>query len=317
MQWIKALVAAMCLVWAVGAPAETWRHPQSGISIDIPADLRLGEARDLYGDGTDVSIQLGTGDTIVTLFVYRAAYPNVALWYDRARRAIVAHLPIDANAAPRPFALAGATSPNGLRETFELPAGQRMRATGVALAGYGEWLVKLRISSAGLGRDQLSRLMDGVLGGIRSGTAPASNLPLILPADCPSPVAFDGRRIAGESQDRAGLGSGLQAIQAAARGRAGLASEPGAWCRLDTDLPGNVISVFRRNDNGGWVALLGDAGAAMTALRLGGNASDPVAVYGSNPSGNQLLYLYDDIPAPAPEVERGGAATLAIRARGT
>ena len=317
MQWIKALVAAMCLVWAVGARAETWRHPQSGISIDIPADLRLGEARDLYGDGTDVSVQLGSGETIVTLFVYRAAYPNVALWYDRARRAIGAHLRIDANAAPRPFALAGASSPNGLRETFELPSGQRMRATAVALAGYGEWLVKLRISSANLGGDQVSRVMDAVLGGIRPGTAPASSLPLTLPADCSATATFDGRRIAGESQGAAGLGSGLQAIQAAVRGGAGLASEPDAWCRLDTDLPDNVISVFRRNDNGGWVALLGDAGAAMTALRLGSNENDPAAVYGSNPSGNQFLYLYDDIPAPAPEVERGVEATLSIRARGT
>lgn len=317
MQWIKALIAAMCLVWAVEAPAETWRHPQSGISIDIPPNLRLGEARDLYGDGTDVSVQLSSGETVVTFFVYRAAYPNVALWYDRARRAIVAHLPIDANAAPRPFALAGASSAHGLRETFELPAGQRMRATGIALAGYGEWLVKLRISSADLGGDQVSVLMDAVLAGIRPGPARASSFPLTVPADCSNAVPFDGRRIAGGSRDSVALGGALQAIQASVRGGAGLASEPNAWCRLDTDLPDDVISVFRRNDNGAWVALLGDAGAAMTALHLGSNESDPAAVYGSNPSGNQLLFLYDDIPPPAPEVERGVAATLAIRARGT
>ena len=313
MRWIQLLIAALCMTWAGVASAETWRHERSGISIEIPANLRLGQVSDPNRDGSDVAVQLGDGQTAVTFFVYRAAYPNVALWYDRARSALNVNFRLSGAGSPRPFALAGASAPNGLREELDLPEG-RARATAIALAGYGEWLIKMRITSAALGREEVTRLMDALLAGILPGATASSPL-LSLPENCPANVSFNSRPL----RERAGpaLAQGLQSLEAAVRGRSGLAADPVSWCRMRTDLPASTYGVFGRRDNGGWVVLLGDAGAAMTALRPAGGADGPVAVYGSNASGNRLLSLHEGVPAPAPEVERDFRSVLTIRGNGT
>ena len=320
MNWFKAFIAALCTLAATNAHAETWRHAQSGISLEVPADLRLGRVTDARNDGTDVSVQLGSGRTVATFFVFRPAYPNVAMWYERARSAMSRSFGLSAAATPRLFALPGTAGTNGMREELDVsqtPSQQfpDARATAVALAGQGEWMIKVRITSATIDRAQITRVLDSILAGVRVSNAAAQAHPMTLPEACPAAVAFNGRAASGSGGNAAGPES-LQAINAAVRGQSGLAADPGSWCRLRTALPEAAVSVFARRDGTGWVALVGDFGAAITGMRTGAPGTAAV-LYGSTSSGNRLLSTYDDLPAPASEVERHFQSTLAIRGNAT
>lgn len=320
MNLVKIIVAAMCMLAATSARAETWRHAQSGISLEVPADLKIGRVTDSRQDGTDVALQLGTGDTVITFFVFRAAYPNAAFWYERARHALTASFMLSASPTPRPFTLQGAGGSNGLREEIDVSQSRAPKFPGaqsaaVALAGHGEWLIKVRITSASLDRAAIARILDGILAGVRSSQRVGRSHPMTLPGACPDGLAFNGRTSSGGQGNAAGAAA-LQDISAAARGQLGLARDPSAWCRLRTTLPTEAVSVFARRDGGGWVALVGDFGAAITAVRTGGSGG-PALLYGSTSSGNRLLSTYDSVPAPAAEVERHFQATLAIRGNAT
>lgn len=307
---VAAMVAA-----AAPAQAETWRHARSSIALELPASLRVGQERQLRQDGTDTIVQLGSGDEPVTFYVYRAAYPSPALWFERARHALNANLAATGQAVtPRPFTLAGAAAPNGLREEIELPGQSGFRSTAIAIAAHGEWLIKVRISSRSRNRAEIARLMDEVLAGVRvQGVAVA--LPLTVPGACGDRARFTGRPSgATDAAGRARLQAATQRLEAQARGRGGLVAEPAAWCRAASAIPGNLISLYRRRDGSEWVALLGDAAAAISAV---GAAGAGAGVYGSTTSGNQLLFLYDGIPTPEEEIARGVEQTMRIGRPGT
>jgi hypothetical protein len=316
MNLVKVLIAAVCFLATTSVRAETWRHAQSGISLEVPADLRLGRITDARNDGTDVAIQLGSGQTVATFFVFRPAYPNVAMWYERARRALSRGFGISPAATPQSFTLPGTAGANGLREDLDVSQVRSQQfpgaqATAVAVAGQGEWLIKVRITSATLDRAQITRMMDSIIAGIRSSSIAATQ-PLTLPDACPAELSFNGRAMTGSP---AAAGN-LQALEAAVRGRTGLAANPAEWCRLRTALPDEIVSVFAKRDGGGWVALIGDFGAAITGMGSDG-AGSPALLYGSTSSGNQLLSAYDSLPAPASEVERHAGTTLSIGRNGT
>jgi hypothetical protein len=314
MNSVKIVFAAICMLVATGARAETWRHAPSGISLEVPADLRIGTVTDARKDGTDVAVQLGTAGTVLTFFVFRAAYPNPALWYERARHALTNSFGLSSDWSPGPFALPGVAGSAGLREEIDVsraasPKYPGARSTAVAVAGHGEWLIKVRITSTSLDRAQIARLMDGVLAGVRSSSGPRKSYPMTLPGACPNGISFSGRAASGAGATGS-IPATLQAINAAVRGQSGLAADPSAWCRLGTSLPTEAASVFARRDGGAWVALVGDFGAAISGLRTSGTGA---VLYGSTSSGNRLLSTYDALPAPAAEVERHFQATLAIR----
>jgi hypothetical protein len=256
---------------------------------------------------------------VATVFVFRAAYPNVAMWYERARHAVSRSFGLSGPASARSFSLPGGSVANGLREELDVsqsPSQQfpNARATAVAVAGHGEWLIKVRITSASMGRAEVSQAMDQILAGIRSSSVPAQAPAMTLPEACPPGLAFNGQQLTGSGGNAAA--GGLQLIDAAVRGRSGLAVEPAAWCRLQTSLPAEIVSVFARRDGSGWVALVGDFGAAITGIRTPAPGA-PAVLYGSTTSGNQLLSAYTALPAPASEVERHFQATLAIRGNAT
>ena len=170
-----------------GQTEEAWHHRGSGITVPATIDgMRRGEQRDLSRGGEfDVTTQFGTSDEPVTVYIYRSAYPNVALWFERTRRAMNENLRSqEIDAAPRSFALAGG-APNGLREEFELPAGGRFRSTAVAMAQTGEWIVKVRITSRSLDRAAIAARMDALLAAMRLPDGRPEPHPLLLPPPCP------------------------------------------------------------------------------------------------------------------------------------
>lgn len=309
---LKMLGLVIALLIGAGAQAETWRHPQSNIALEIPSTLRLGEVRDIRRDGSDVIVQLGDQTTIVTFFVYRAAYPSVGLWYHRAVSLLRFNFGLqDMPNSPRQFAVAGST-PNGLRQEFDLPrpaarapALSNARATAVAMTGRDEWLVKVRITSIALDRAAVSRLMDEILAGVRM-PAGGRQTSLALPPPCPDTLRFAGRSLAAP----AGIPAGETAqVEQAARGRVGLAVDTAGWCRAPTGLPPHVSDVYARLDGSAWVALILDNGAAITAVPRAGSVA---AIYGSTPAASALLSVYDGTPPPDATIARHGEAALAV-----
>src|SRR5687767_7009028 len=79
---------------ATSQAAGAWLHQGSGITFPARiGDMQRGAQRDLSNGGEyDVILQYGSGTEPVTLYIYRSAYPNPALWYERTRRAMNANV---------------------------------------------------------------------------------------------------------------------------------------------------------------------------------------------------------------------------------
>lgn len=312
---VRLLLALFALAVPSLANAQVWRHDASGISLSaLPDGMQLGRASDNRGDGSDVYAQLAGSDReLVTLYVYRSAFPGAAIWFERTRLAMRANVgaPTDA-VAPRSFTLGEATAPNGLREEIDLPAGGRWRATTVAIAQYGEWMVKARITSSEADAAALGRRMDLLLAALRFPAAAPAAHPLTVPSPCTDANTMRGRARAPSGEDSAMAGLMLVGAHAQARGNAGLVANPSAWCRDRSAHPEEVISLYRRRDGLGWVALLGDSGVA-----IGSEAIDEKAMtFAATPSATIFVQMFDGMPAPDGAIET--AAPYAVgRAQGS
>lgn len=302
---LKLLIAFAVILAPAAASAEGWRHAQSRIEIaELPAGFHVASVSDGRGDGSDVIVQLGDDNEAVTLYVYRSAFPNPALWFERTRLAMRRNVaaPVD-DVAPRSFTLGTGPAPNGLREEIAIPAGNRFRSTAVAMAQNGEWMIKLRISSTSLDRAGIAARMDGLLAAIGLPAGAPGPLPLIVPAPCPDANSMRGRqRPQSMENSLLGIAAILQAHNDA-RGLSGLAAEPGNWCRETTRFPVEQVAVYRRRDGKAWTALLGDAGLSVSAY-LNDDPQLPGAMtYAANPSVTGLAFVYDSMPAPNEAVE--------------
>jgi hypothetical protein len=300
MKTIWKMLAALAMAVPGAALAEGWRHQPSGVGVpDLPAGLDAGEVTDNRRDGSDVFVQFGRGNEPVTLYVYRSAFPNPALWFERTRLAMNAHVGADSErAAPRIFTLGGGAAPNGLREEIELAPGGNFRSTAVAIAQYGEWIVKVRITSAGLDRAGIARKMDDLLAAIRLPTAVPAPLPLAVPTPCSDDNRMRGRRRA-ESAEGARLAAAALAVaHDQARGRSGLAADPSGWCRERTSFPTQYGTIYRQRDGRAWAALIGDSGLAIAAYPVDVPDADGAATFAATSSMTGLAQLYDHMPSP-------------------
>lgn len=305
---IRTFLAAALAVAVLAGPAAAqegaqWRHQASGVSLprDI-GDLRLRGERDASGGGNwDVILQYGDERNPVTVYVYRSAFPNPALWFERTRLAMNANVGSDRNAVdPRTVTVGGGAAPNGLREDIALPSGG-FRATSVTIAQAGQWLVKVRVSSADLDLPGVSARMDRVLAALRFANASAPH-PLRLPPPC-----GDDNRMSRQAMvvaDEALLAAALPALlssEAEARGEGGLAADPAAWCRDTTEVPVEYATVYRARNGSGWVALLADSGRAVTGAQIDlpdMPRTGRAAVLANTPAGTSLVSLFAALPHP-------------------
>lgn len=294
--WVAA--AALAVMMPGVAAAEGWRHALSGVSIaDLPRGLSRGQVTNNHG-GADVYVQLGTQSEPVTFYVYRSAYPNAALWFERTRLAMNVNIGSgEARVAPRSFTLGDSPAPNGLREEIALPEGTGLRSTAVAIAQYGEWIVKVRITSRSLDRQAIGAKMDGLLAAIRlPGAVPPPN-PLIVPPLCPDENRMNGRLL-GSGDLAAQAGPALRRAAAEARGRGGLAADPEAWCRERSSFPTQYGTIYRQRDGRAWTTLLSDAGIGVSAYQIDLPDADGAATFAANPAMTGLVQVFDHLPAP-------------------
>lgn len=327
---IRSLFALALLALASAAPAQSqdiWRHRESGVSLPRSiGDMQLNRERDASGGGEyDVILQYGGGPTAVTLYVYRSAYPNPALWFERTRLAMSTSVGAPAQGVdPRPITLGGASAPNGLREDIAVD-GNRARATSVVIAQVGEWLVKARTSSLELDLAGVSERMDRLLAALRFETMPAPH-PLRLPPPCGEERRMSGERLSRSAPEAlASAVANGATVLAHSRGRSGLAADPAAWCRVAAGIPAQYGAIYRERSGSAWVALLGDSGLAVTALRLEEARGAGAATYVSTPGRLSVAALYEDMPdadsatvhaLPVVAGEERGLADIADRAPG-
>lgn len=297
-----AALALACAGLAAPASAQRgdWRHEGSGISLPRQiGEMRMGQVQGASGGGNfDVILQYGDGQTPVTLYVYRSAYPNAALWFERTRLAMNQHVGAGArDAAPRSFTLGGAPSPNGLREEIALPGN---RATAVAIAQIGEWVVKARITSSRLDAAAVAQRMDQLLGALRFARPITRAAPLQVPQPCGEMPRMEGRRLDPNAGNALAEGTVMGIVAyGQARGHTGLAAEPAAWCRdTSTQVPVQFGTVYRERDGTGWVALLGDSGRAAAAFRFDLPGSTRAGGYVSTPASTQVAAVYEGLPHP-------------------
>ena len=201
-------------------------------------------------------------------------------------------------------ALGESPGPNGLREEIALPAGGNFRATAVAIVQYGEWVVKVRITSASLDRDGVRARMDRALAAIRlPGPVPAPH-PLRVPGFCPDQPALTGRPLRSDDLN-ARARPALALAAAEARGRGGLAANPDAWCRARDAMPSQLGTLYYRRDGRGWAALLSDSGIGVAAHPVDLPDSDGAATFAVNPGMTGLVQIFDRLPAPQSSLEPG------------
>lgn len=299
----RYLVAFGLACAALAAPAAAqsggeWRHEGSGISLPRQiGEMSLSREQDASGGGNwDVILQYGSTDTPVTVYVYRSAFPNAALWFERTRLAMNEHVGSGSrDAAPRSFTFGGAPAPNGLREEIALQGG---RSTAVAMAQVGDWMVKVRITSGSLDRTAITEAMGRLLGAFRFARPTPAPLPLTVPGPCTNDARMRGDPIRNGGPEAMAAALFVVVGDADARGRSGLAAEPRLWCRASTELPVRFGTVYRRIDATGWVALLGDSGMAAAAGPVDIPGEVRAALYASRPASTSVVALYDGIPNP-------------------
>lgn len=299
-----APAAAQSVLQPAPAQNASWTHAKSGISLPLAiGDMRRGAERDLSnGAGNDVTIQYGSDTEPVTVYVYRSAYPNPALWFERTRHAIGVNVGMTTqDVAPRSFTIGQSAAPNGLREEIALPPGGQWKSTAVAIAQAGEWMIKARITSQTLDGLAVSRKMDSLLGAVRLARVPPKPLPLIVPPPCERAADLDGKRLSGDLQQEI-ISAGMTGfgVLHASRGAVGLAADPASWCRESTQIPAQYASVYRANAGKEWVALVGDSGMAVSArmVEQGRGATPAAATFGSNATRTALVAVFDNIPHP-------------------
>lgn len=298
----RLLLALVALAAPSLAAAQGWRHQPSGIGLAaaLPDGMRLGGETDHRRDGSDVIVQLGDEREPATLYVYRSAYPGAAIWFERTRFAMRTNVGAPTtDVAPRSFTLGAATAPNGLREEIDVPGGGNWRATAVAIAQYGEWMVKVRITSSTLDAAGVARRMDALLAALRfPGAVPAAH-PLVVPGPCGQANRMNGRARDETGPDTMMAGIMLTQAHREARGQEGLIANPAAWCRDRSGHPENIVSLYRRRDGRAWVALLGDSGLAAGAEAIDAQAMS----FAASPSSTVLVQMFDGMPAPDPAIE--------------
>jgi hypothetical protein len=298
---LLALAFAAMLSATPAAAQDMWRHRESGISLPrAVGQMRLTQERDASGGGNyDVILQYGYERTPVTVYIYRSAYPNPALWYERTRLAMNEHVGSGhRDAAPRSFTLGGAPAPNGLREEIQLDPGH---STAIAMAQIGEWMVKVRITSASLDRTGIGEAMDRLLGAMQFARATPAPLPLVVPGPCEGDTRMAGRAITGTGSEEAVAAAAVFGLigYGEARGIDGLAAHPDQWCRVTaTRLPASLGSLYRRRLGNGWVALLGDSGIAAAAVPIDVPGRAQAALFASTTRSTQAVAVYDAMPDP-------------------
>lgn len=173
-------------------------HEGSGITV--PAQIgsfSRASVTDLADQQLNVAIQFRErGDaTSLTLFIYRAAAPNVSIWGDFSSIRMLNN-PAIGNAVDGSFFLGRFTPPNGSGAGSALHAralveGQGARSTALSIFAHNDWIVKLRATSSALSDDELTAVMARVLSELPMSQSETTYPPVTFIQPCEKPIKFE------------------------------------------------------------------------------------------------------------------------------
>lgn len=314
-----ALAAMIGLVLTLASPASAqtpvpvepdapFVHEPSGITV--PA--RVGRfarvsVTDYAGDQLNIAIQLReeSKETFLSLFIYRAAMPNISVWGDFSALKMVNN-PSIGGAVEGSFLLGRFTPPNGSGADSGLHAralleGAQQNSTGLSIFAHDDWIVKLRATSNALSDTEITALIGEVLTALTMPASEARYPPVTLIEPCRSELKF-GKNVEALRLDMTGqimIGAVVQKVSLANMG----ADNPGKpWCR---DPQSSLDYGVYREDNSkkGYLVTLSDGGVAamvsdFRSNLLSGKVSG-VLVTTSDGLTQQTWPILDKRPHPA------------------
>lgn len=129
--------------------AARWQHARSQVILPVAIDgLPRSQIIENVAPELDVTVHYEDADTRISIFLYRPALPDVAIWFDRSEMTFMAN-PMFGTVTPVgqavAFAAPGTTIASGLRRSY-VGTGD-YPATATAIFPTGRWFVKVRASS--------------------------------------------------------------------------------------------------------------------------------------------------------------------------
>jgi hypothetical protein len=256
-----------------------FRHRHSKIELPpVLAGLPRTKATEYEADQLDIISEYASSDLgeAYTVYIYRNVAGGLPVWFDRARWMMERRGDLGAATlhSSGQFVPPGRTSASGLLATYAV-TGKGYRSTGVALVPAGEWLVKIRASSATLSPDQLDSKVKSVLAQIgwpkKMDPAPAA----VPVAACVSALALSGdAKPAAKDED-----SLAESLMGALVGMAAASQEPAKraeprpapkWCRDSAELA--EAGIYRADEQkDGYFLALADAGRGVGVGRSAGH----------------------------------------------
>jgi len=281
------------------------------------AGLARGVIRDNGEGERDVIAQYGSesDEAFATVYLFQSGVPDAALWFDRALTAILLRPEYGLEGGPAPvpaaFARPGAATASGLRASLDLTVPQ-LRSTAVTLAPIGDFMVKIRMSSARLDRAALDERLNRFVEGLRWPAESAHPAPAAQPiAPCPQPLQLRNARVLPTEMTDSIMG-GVMA-SAVASHQAEDNQQPPVYCRE----PGATLAygVYRPGAaSDAYVIALNDAGIAYSA----GQQFDLSALMGERSRGTRytltllvrnssgVLASFNRLPPPAQAMSVAG-----------
>lgn len=272
---IRGLAALLALLGPVSfAHAQTlipveldapFVHEGSGITIDP----RIGRfertsVQDFTTEQLNIAIQLReeSKDTFVTLYIYRAATPNVSIWGDFASIAMTNN-PSIGEVVSGTFFLGRFTPPNAAGPNSALHAralvkGTNERATGLSVFAHNDWIVKVRATSKVLSDEEITAVIGKVISGLEMEASATTYPPVTLVQSCKKPMKF-GKKPSLKAFDLVGqivVGTSLMEVSVS---REAADSPTSVWCRDEQST--SEHGIYRKdNAKSAYFVALSDSG---------------------------------------------------------
>lgn len=269
----------------IATPADQpYRFRHSGLVIPASLDGMRRVAIEQIGTAElDVFANYQRGPEAITVYVFRMASGAAPVWFDRARAILESRRDvygtITVAVPPTAFTPPGQGVPSGLMGAWSVRR-PPYRGTVLAVVPLGEWLVKVRYSSAMLDGAGIAARLPAVLSAMTWPTSLAAPVPVQPVADCATPLAFAAKATVQRDPDMLAANAfagGLLAAITYAVGKdtskseaAAAPAKPSDWCRDPATGPAG--GVYRENaSSDSYLLAFSDSGRAALVR------PDPVA----------------------------------------
>ncbi len=283
---------------AISASAgQPYRFKHSGLTVPATLEGMPRRAIEQFGtDELDVFANYERGSDAITIYVYRNVSGAVPVWFDRASASVETRRDmygiVTAAGPATAFTPPGQSVASGLMGAWSVTQ-PPYRGTGLALLPMGDWLVKVRYSSATLDGAGIAARLPAILAALTWPTGLAAAAPGQPIADCTTPLDFP-KKAKLVRDEKSNMMSGLLGgmLQSMASDKLAekdapdtQAQKPATWCRDPGPSP--VGAVYRRDaaldsyllafsdaGRGAWVApdmsglLLGKKGGTRWSVAL-------------------------------------------------